>query len=237
MALTQLEPTHRAPKGPDGSSEAQYERWRHWPVNWSAIAVGSLSALALSMVFVLAAVAVGANEITPEHRIVDMRKVGFAVMAFSVLGSFFAFAVGGWVAGKIAGVLHSEPAMLHGAIVWLTAIPILSLFSAVGAGGYAGSWYTGLSSPRFAGDSVPFQRPDPLTPSATEQQRAEYDADWAKYRRDIAAWNADTPRAIRSGALCAVSALFIGLIGSVLGGWMASGEPMSLRYRRESAHI
>ena len=29
-----------------------------------------------------------------------------------------------------------------------------------------------------------------------------------------------------------MTSLLIGLVGSVLGGWMASGEPMSLTYRR-----
>jgi hypothetical protein len=38
--------------------------------------------------------------------------------------------------------------------------------------------------------------------------------------------------AVRNGALAAATALIIGLIGAVIGGWMASGEPMMLgRYR------
>jgi hypothetical protein len=38
--------------------------------------------------------------------------------------------------------------------------------------------------------------------------------------------------AARNGALAAATALIIGLIGSVIGGWVASGEPMMLgRYR------
>ena len=38
--------------------------------------------------------------------------------------------------------------------------------------------------------------------------------------------------AARNSALGAVTALLIGLMGSLLGGWLASGEPMSLTYRR-----
>jgi hypothetical protein len=38
--------------------------------------------------------------------------------------------------------------------------------------------------------------------------------------------------AMRNGALAAVVALLLGLVGGVLGGWMASGEPMSLTYYR-----
>ena len=40
-------------------------------------------------------------------------------------------------------------------------------------------------------------------------------------------------KAMRNTALATVVALLIGLIGSVIGGWMASGEPMTLtHYRR-----
>ena len=36
----------------------------------------------------------------------------------------------------------------------------------------------------------------------------------------------------RNTALVTVVALLLGLVGSVLGGWLASGEPMSLTYYR-----
>ena len=54
-----------------------------------------------------------------------------------------------------------------------------------------------------------------------------------------AAWVATAPTtpeiaaAVRNGALATVVGLLLGLVGSVVGGWMASGEPMRLgHYRR-----
>ena len=38
--------------------------------------------------------------------------------------------------------------------------------------------------------------------------------------------------AVRNGAVAALMGLLLGLIGSVLGGWLASGEPMSWTYHR-----
>jgi hypothetical protein len=38
--------------------------------------------------------------------------------------------------------------------------------------------------------------------------------------------------AVRNGAMAAVVALLLGLIGGALGGWMASGEPMRMTYYR-----
>jgi MFS family permease len=53
------------------------------------------------------------------------------------------------------------------------------------------------------------------------------------------AWMATPPTtpeiaaAVRNGALASVAALLLGLVGSAIGGWMASGEPMMLgHYRR-----
>jgi hypothetical protein len=37
---------------------------------------------------------------------------------------------------------------------------------------------------------------------------------------------------MRNAALGGVTALLLGLAGAVVGGWLASGEPMSIRYRR-----
>ncbi len=211
--------------------EQAYEQWNRWPVNWSAVFIGALTALAVTTLFALAAVALGAHQLTPEHRVVDLRKIGMWTMVLGVTGSFFAFVSGGWVSGKVGGILRSEPAILHGVIAWLIAIPLLALLSAAGAGGVAGSWLGGLSG-GTAVAAAPYSPPQALAPTATEQQRAGYDADWAQYRRELAAWNADTPRVTRNAALCAATALLIGLMGSVVGGWMASGEPMSVRYRR-----
>jgi hypothetical protein len=41
-----------------------------------------------------------------------------------------------------------------------------------------------------------------------------------------------TAAAMRNSAFATLVALLVGLVGSVIGGWMASGEPMSLTYRR-----
>ena len=41
----------------------------------------------------------------------------------------------------------------------------------------------------------------------------------------------------RNGALGAVTALLLGLAGSAVGGWMASGEPMTISYYRTRAAL
>jgi hypothetical protein len=95
------------------------DSWAHWPVYWSGIWVGALAALATALIFGLAAIAVGAHQMAPTIRIVRWGDVGLGTLIFAVAGAFFAGIVGAWVAVKIAGIRRSEPAVLHGAIVWL----------------------------------------------------------------------------------------------------------------------
>jgi hypothetical protein len=178
-------------------------RWEmaSWPVNWSAIWIGALAALAVSLIFGLIGIAVGAYE---EIHIVSWHKFHVIALVLSVCGAFFAFVVGGWTAGKILGGRHAESAMLHGAIAWLLTVPMLLMLASLGAA-YFGVWYQGLAStPVWVAPAVVA---DPQTAAIVA----------------------------RNGALAALTALLLGLVGSVLGGWMASGEPMTFTYYRTRA--
>jgi hypothetical protein len=234
MPSAQVDVANAEAKRREVTAETRYENWVHWSVNWSAVWVGALAAVAAVLLFGLVGIALGAHLLGPEHRVVDVKKLGLGTLAFSVFGAFLSFALGGWVAGKIAGILRSEPAMLHGAIVWLVAVPVLVLLAGLGAGGLFGGWYAGLAgTPAWAAPAAaPFDRPEPLGPTATEEERARFKAEQAEFRHKVKQWQEDTPKVTRNGALGAVTALLLGLVGGVIGGWMASGEPMTLTYHR-----
>jgi hypothetical protein len=173
--------------------------WTRWPVAWSAIWVGALTALAVGLIIGLVGYAVGANEVA---RYIDWKKVRLINVLFSVGGAFFAFVAGGWTAARIAGIRRSEPAILHGAIVWLVGLPLLIALAAVGALAHFGGWYGGLSGmPSWASAAA---APDP-----------------------------DLATATRNNALTTAVALLLGLVGGVIGGWMASGEPMTFTHYRK----
>lgn len=171
-----------------------------WPVYWSAIWVGALSALAVGLIFGLIGTAVGAHQIG--KKIVNLHDLSFWGLVFSVAGAFFSFVVGGWVASSIAGLRRAEDAALHGAISWLLAQPMFLVLGALGAASLFGTWYAGM-----AGTPV-----------------------WASSSHVTADPNA--AMVARNSAIGVVTAMLIGLVGSCLGGWLASGEPMSLTYRR-----
>jgi hypothetical protein len=216
------------------SEESRHERWAHMHINWGAVWTGTLGAFAAILVIGLIGIAVGAHVLGPEHRLVDLNKMGWGALIFSVCGAFFSFVIGGWIAAKVAGILHAEPAMLHGGIVWLIAVPMLVAMAAVGTGNFFGGWYAGLSGqPSWAAPAgAPFARPEPPGPTASADEVAAYRAKSAEYQQSVEQWAEDTPRATRNSALGAVTALLLGLVGSVVGGWMGSGEPMNFTHYR-----
>ena len=178
--------------------ESPNAEWRSWPVSWGAVWVGALSALAVGLLIGLLGYAAGAHEVS---QFVDWKKVRLTGLIFSIAGAFFAFVVGGWTAARIVGIRRSEPAMLHGAIVWLVGVALLLFLSGAGATPNWGGWYGGLAGGAMS--SNPTMAADP-----------------------------NFAVGVRNTTFATLVALLLGLIGSVLGGWMASGEPMTLTYYR-----
>ena len=61
--------------------------------------------------------------------------------------------------------------MLHGAIVWLLAVPLLVAAAAFGAGGFFGGWYGGLAgTPAGVAAKAPFEAP--MAPGNTYRRKA-----------------------------------------------------------------
>lgn len=177
--------------------QRQDPEWVVWPIAWSAAWVGALTALAIGLLIGLIGFALGANEAS---QYVDWKKLHLIGVIFSVVGAFFGYVAGGWAAGRIAGRVRSEPAILHGAIVWLLTIPMLLVLASLGSVGHLGGWYGGLAGIPALGAAT---APDP-----------------------------DAAIALRNNSLATAAALLIGLVGAVIGGWMASGEPMTFTHHR-----
>ena len=171
-------------------------QWRAWPIAWGAVWVGALAAVVIGLIIGLIGFAVGAHE---SSRFAKWSNVKLITLVFDVCGAFFMFVLGGWAAARIAGIRRSEPAMLHGAVVWTLGVPLLLVLATLGA--RFGGWYSGLAGIPAWASSLP-----PVDPALAV--------------------------AMRNTALAAVTALLIGLIGAVIGGWMASGEPMTFTYYR-----
>ena len=213
----------------EAADNPRYEHWNEWPVYWSSIWVGALASLVAVILLGLMGIAFGAHQIGVEHRIVDLHKVSLVSIICGVVSAFFAGALGGWITGEIAGIRRAETGMYHGAVAWMVATPLLIILAAVGAGSYLGGWYGGLAgSPSWAGQAeAPYEKPE-LMANATAAERAQYTSDLVDYRAKMQKWHDETPLAARNAAIMGASSLLIGLVGSAIGGWFASGQTLSL---------
>ncbi len=178
------------------------EVWQAWPVYWTAVWVGALASLAAALIFGLIGIAIGSHQLGTAGQVTRWSQVARDAVVWSIMGSFLSFVLGGWVAANVAGIRRAEPAMLHGAIAWLVALPLLMALLGVGAGNAFGGWYGGLVG-----------APAWVIPSGASP-------------------NPDAPLIARNAALAGVTAILLGLMGSVIGGWMGSGEPMTLASAR-----
>jgi len=235
MATIEADPLVRDVAYRGTATEQQYERSHHWPVNWSGVVVGALATLAIGMIIGIVAIAVGAHVMDAQNRIVDVKKLGWTAAAIGICGTFFSFVIGGWIAGKIAGALRSEHGMLHGAIVFLVAVPLMALADMVGAGGLAGSWLGSLAGSaglNAAPAVAPYEKPEDPGSGATDEARQEYNKKLDEYKAKVEQWKEDTPKVVRNTALFSVTAMLLALMGGAIGGWMASGEPMTFTHHR-----
>jgi hypothetical protein len=177
------------------------ETWVAWSVNWSAVWVGALASLTFALIFGLLGTALGATSLEKFSSFSTISRIDVAMV---ICAAFFSFVIGGWAAGKITGARHSERTILHGAIAWLLATPLLVVLLAAGAGSAFGGWYGGLVLSPFGAAATAAPKPD----------------------------------AVRNTALAAITSLLVGLVGSVIGGWMASGEPMTFTHHtKRNAHL
>jgi bacteriorhodopsin len=155
--------------------------------------VGALASLVAALVFGLLGTALGATSLEKFSSFTTISRIDVAMV---ICATFFAFVIGGWAAAKITGARHAERTILHAAIAWLVATPLLVTMLALGAGNAFGGWYGGLvASPLGAAVVAPA-----------------------------------TPDVVRNTAIAAITSLLVGLIGSVIGGWMGSGEPMTFTH-------
>lgn len=136
---------------------------REFEVNWNAVWVGALAALVAALIFGLIGTAVGATSIEKVSSFTTITRIEVAMV---ICSAFFAFVIGGWVAGRITGHVHSERTILHGAIAWLVATPVLVLLLAVGAGNAFGGWYGGLVISPFSASVASAPTPDAVRATA-----------------------------------------------------------------------
>lgn len=133
--------------------------WTVWPINWTAVIAGALCAVVAATLLGLIGTAIGANATANSGRITTWSGVGFGALVYAVISSFFAFVIGGWVAGKVSGIRRAEDAALQAALAWVLATFLIVTLAAM-SGAVFNGWYASLA-PSPAVPAVPGQPADP----------------------------------------------------------------------------
>jgi hypothetical protein len=113
-------------------------------------------------------------------------------------------------------------------------------FFAYVAGGWAAARIAGIrrSEPAILHGAIAWLVTVPLLLALAAVGVGGHWGGWYGGLSGMPAWTAATPPdpdlavATRNNALATTVALLLGLVGSVLGGWMASGEPMTFTHHR-----
>ena len=185
-------------------------RTRYWDDSWSGwhLEWGAVWVGALAML--VAAVLFSffsvavGAEKAVDARVLRWADLPFVTIAFSVFGAFLASALGAWIAARMSGARLAEPAILHGVAAWLVVMGIVITLAAIAGAHTLAGGYLGNLTP-------------PGAPAPTG-----------------AAVDPNAAIAIRNAAVGSVLGILIGLMGAVVGAWIASGEPLGslAHYRR-----
>jgi hypothetical protein len=154
----------------DGAEASLYETG-HGRARWGAIFAGTIYALALYVLLTVIGLGLGLTIFEPDEASpLNGSLTTTAIWQF--LSQLVALGVGGYAAGRFAGILHPMGSMLHGALVWslTTLVSVWIATSAiVGIANIAGSAVSGLfSGVSSAADAVipeDFSLPDLSVPS------------------------------------------------------------------------
>lgn len=103
-------------------------------ISWGAILAGVAIALSIQVLLNLLGIGIGASTINPGQG--DSPGSGLAIGAgiWFVVSALIALFVGGWAAGRLAGIPNRKDGMLHGFTTWslTTIITLYLLTSAIG---------------------------------------------------------------------------------------------------------
>ena len=91
-------------------------------ISWGAVFAGAIVALAIELMLMILGVGVGASTLHTGASTEQMSSLGIGAGVWFVVSALISVYVGGWVAGKLAGIPTRSIGALHGFITWALAI-------------------------------------------------------------------------------------------------------------------
>ena len=105
------------------------------PMSWSAIIAGTLTALVCQLVLNLLGLGIGLSTVDPNGGGAGAKALSIGAGLWIVITAIVTYAIGGYIAGRLAGKPLRSTAGYHGLVTWAltTVVVIVLLTSAVGS--------------------------------------------------------------------------------------------------------
>jgi hypothetical protein len=131
--------------------------------SWSAIFAGVTAAIAVQLLLNLLGIGVGAATINPLEGQHPGQGLAVGAAIWFVISSIISLFVGGWVAGRLAGIPNKKDGALHGFVTWALASLALFYLLSTAVGGLLG----GAASVLGQTASLAARGVQAVTPAAT----------------------------------------------------------------------
>lgn len=195
-------------------------------VRWGPIIAGLFAALSTLAVLTVLGLAVGLSSFTPGE---DLSGFGIGAGIWAAVSALLAFAVGGFLAARTAAVSGHNNGILHGAMVWLVAIPLLLNLIGGGLGAIAQTLGGAVGTATDAAGSAVGAITDPAAVQATAQAAGTQVAGGAAATVQAVVTAVTSPQAIqaatdaaRNAAWSTLLALGLSAGAAILGGYLGA---------------
>ncbi|MDQ3623622.1 MAG: hypothetical protein M3463_14225 [Verrucomicrobiota bacterium] len=103
-------------------------------ISWGAIFAGALVAIVAQLLLSLLGLGIGLSTINPTSEADPVSGLGVGAAIWWVISSLISLFLGGWVAGRLAGIPRAADSTLHGVLTWglVTMLTFYLLTTAVG---------------------------------------------------------------------------------------------------------
>lgn len=149
-------------------------------ISWGAILAGAVVALVLQLLFNLFGVAAGLGAIDPATEEAPFSGLGLGTGIWLVVSSIIALFVGGWTAGRFAGLPRRVDGLLHGFVTWAVTTFVIVYLAASGVGAIFGGAFSVMQE----GTDVLARGAGIALPEVAEQIEGEASAE--EIRQEIA---------------------------------------------------
>ena len=112
-------------------------------VSWGAIFAGVFVVLGVQLILSMFGLAIGFGAVDPAQETAPFSGIGWGAGIWWIITAILSMFLGGWSAGRLAGIPRRPSAILHGVVVWSLAT-LLTLWLATSAIGRVTSGAVGI---------------------------------------------------------------------------------------------